>query len=154
MKLWVVIDTSGSMIEGGKRLIARGIVRAIEQFIRLGYASADLVLIGVGDEAAEVGWDANNEFPAELLISRGSFNVTAFTQLLGSQAERVVILTDGSWTRESERMLRKWNDTLPQDTLRIIQIGADTSRFLKDLNVFSTENVFAALDGWLEGDLA
>ena len=36
--VWLVCDTSGSMIEGGKRLIMRGLVRQVEQFHRLGYA--------------------------------------------------------------------------------------------------------------------
>ena len=35
--IWLVCDTSGSMIEGGKRLIVRGLVRQVEQFFRLGY---------------------------------------------------------------------------------------------------------------------
>lgn len=37
--VWLVCDTSGSMVEGGKRLIMRGLVRQVEQFLRLGYGA-------------------------------------------------------------------------------------------------------------------
>jgi hypothetical protein len=37
------------------------------------------------------------------------------------------------------------------DTLRIIKIGTDANPQLKGTDVFSSEELFAALDGWQEG---
>ncbi len=56
--VWLVCDTSGSMLEGGKRLIVRGLVRQVEQFLRLGYGpKKDLKLVLWNDEAASQTWN-------------------------------------------------------------------------------------------------
>ena len=37
--LWLICDVSGSMLEAGKRLVVRGLVRQGEQYVRLGDAA-------------------------------------------------------------------------------------------------------------------
>ena len=43
----IIVDTSGSMVESGKRLITRGVVRQVEQYIRLGYSTINLQLFHI-----------------------------------------------------------------------------------------------------------
>ena len=72
--------------------------------------------------------------------------------LLGEQPkDKVMLITDGLWARDDTKALKRWKDSLPPDTLRVIKIGADANPQLKGADVFIAEDVLAALDGWLEG---
>jgi len=151
----VVIDTSGSMAEWGKHFIARGVVRALEQYVRLGYANADLRLVVWSNEARVIEWRPDQELPQELLVSEGSANTKALVSLLGTEpGGKVLLLTDGFWSQADAKELKHWQERLQPDTLRIIKIGVDANPQLKGKNVFAAEDLFAALDEWLEGGVA
>lgn len=152
MTLHLVWDTSGSMAEWGKTLIARGVVRAIEQYLRLGYGCAELSLVAWGDVATVVEWQPDHEFPPEVLVCKGEANVGALIAHLAKQPlGKIVLLTDGFWARSDARALKRWKDGLPPDTVRLVRVGADSNQQLKGDDVFPAEGLFAALDGWLEG---
>lgn len=152
MKMHLVWDTSGSMGELGKLWIARGVARAIEQYSRLGYCCADLRLIAWGCEARALEWNSDQEFPPELLVPTGSTNASTLISLCPAESDsKIVLLTDGFWTPADARQIRLWRENLPPDTLRVIKIGADANPQLKGSDVFSAEDFFAALDGWIEG---
>ena len=148
--LYLICDLSGSMAEGGKRLLVRGIVRAVEQYVRLGYAAADIKLVLWKANAAIADWNQDDEVPAELLQCSGSASVDAITELLDEKPSgRVLLLTDGWWTSENDSALKKWKQALPLDTIHIIKIGGDANPRLEGDDVFSAEDFFSALDGWL-----
>lgn len=152
MIIHLVWDTSGSMAEWGKYLIARGIARTMEQYLRLGYGYADLKLIAWSNEARVLDWCSDQEFPPELLLSEGSVNAKALVSLLGMEpGGKVLILTDGFWSPVDAKALKRWKECLQPDTLRVIKVGADANPQLKGRDVFAAEDLFAALDGWLEG---
>jgi hypothetical protein len=152
MKVHLVWDTSGSMGELGKLWIARSVARAIEQYNRLGYSRADLRLIAWGREARYLDWNSDQEFPPELLVPTGSVNAKALISLCPAEPDsKIALLTDGFWTPADAREIRLWRENLPPYTLRVIKIGADANPQLKGSDVFSAEDFFAALDGWLEG---
>ncbi len=152
MLIYLVWDTSGSMGEWGKLWIARGVARSIEQYLRLGYGSANLKLVAWATEARIVEWNPDDEFPLDMLASEGMSNakplIDLFEKNLGGM---IVLITDGFWSRPDERALKRWKASLPPDSLRIIKVGADANPHLKGPNVFTAEELFAALDGWLEG---
>jgi len=83
MLIHLVLDTSGSMGEWGKLLIARGVARAMEQYLRLGYGSADLKLVAWSNEARVVDWRSDQEFPPEVLVSGGAANAKALVSYFG-----------------------------------------------------------------------
>ena len=150
--IYLVWDTSGSMGEWGKLMIARGVARAIEQYLCLGYGSADLKLVAWGNEARVIDWRSDQEFPPELLVSGGSASAKALISLLGMDPSgKVMLLTDGFWSQANERELKRWKQGLQPDTIRVIKIGADANPHLKGPDVFVAEDLFAVLDGWLEG---
>lgn len=151
MALWLVCDASGSMVEGGKRFIVRGLVREIEQYFRLGFAPrTELRLVAWQDHAIELRWRPGDEIPAAQLECQGSTSAAALAQLVGATPEdRYVILSDGFWTDESRRELKRWRAGLPVDALRIIKTGADANPKLTGADVFDSEAFFAAMDGWL-----
>jgi len=155
MSIHLVCDTSGSMAEWGKFFIARGVVRAIEQYLRLGYGRADLKLVAWSNETRIVDWHPDQEFPQELLATAGAASAKALVTLLGTEpGGKVLLLTDGFWSQADARELKRWKDQLQPDTIRVIKIGADTNPQLKGNDVFLAEDFFAALDGWLEGGAA
>lgn len=156
MTLHLVCDISGSMSDGGKPFVMRMLVLAIAQWTRLGYARTEIRLCGWASESRHfLDWNTKDELPKELLACGGSSNGDALIKLLGDKPDgKVLLLTDGFWTRDGARMLKRWKEHLPPDTLRVIKIGADANPQLKGPDVFAAEDLFAALDGWLEGGSA
>jgi hypothetical protein len=140
------------MLEGGKRLIVRGLVREIEQYFRLGYAAkTDLKLVAWSDEAVTLAWFPGEEVPTNLIECRNSANGEALIRLIsGKVDDRFVVFTDGFWADESRSAIRYWKDNLGRDALRIVKVGADANPKLKGSDVFEAEDLFAALDGWSE----
>jgi hypothetical protein len=152
MILHLVWDTSGSMAEWGKYLIARGVARAIEQYLRLRHGCADLKLVAWGNEARVVEWQPDQEFPPEMLACKGAANAKALVSLFGMEpGGKIVLLTDGFWSHADAKELKRWKRGLQPDTLRVIKSGADANPQLRGNDVFAVEDLFAALDGWLEG---
>lgn len=151
MVVWLVCDASGSMVEGGKRFIARGWVREVEQYFRLGHASpADLRLVAWRDRAIQLTWEPGDEVPAGQLECNGQASAEDLTQLLGEGVgDRYIILSDGYWTDDSRRELKRWRESLYGDALRIIKIGQDANPKLTGPEVFESEDFFAVMDGWL-----
>lgn len=150
--VWLVCDTSGSMVEGGKRLIMRGLVRQVEQFLRLGYGpKKDLKLVLWNDEATSPTWNPGDEVPGELLNCQGSAEGDALVQFLGtSSGAKVLILTDGFWPEASRDAIKRWKAGANPNALRIVKVGADANPKLKGPDVFEAEDFFAAMDGWLD----
>ena len=152
MILHLTCDKSGSMSEGGKHLIVRSVARAVEQYSRFGYGHAILNLVAWSNEARVVEWNPDEGFPPEMLTCEGAASVKALINLLGEQPkDKVLLVTDGFWALDEVKALKRWRKRLQQDTLRVIKIGADTNPHLKGTDVFAAEDLFVALDGWLEG---
>lgn len=149
--LWLVCDTSGSMVEGGKRLIMRALVRQAEQFLRFGYGpKKDLKLVLWNHETTSPAWNPTDEVPSEILDCKGSAEGDALVQFLGTSRDgKVLIFTDGFWSEESRDAIRRWKGGVTPDALRIVKIGGDANPKLKGPDVFEAEDFFAALDGWL-----
>ncbi len=151
----IIVDVSGSMSEGGKHLIARGVVRSLEQYFRLGYGCADLKLVAWNKEARIINWIPDKELPMELLRCEGMANAKTLITLLGEQPKgNVLIITDGFWSQDDAKALKRWKKNLQRDTLRIIKVGADANPHLRGTDVFASEEIFCALDGWLKGGCA
>ena len=120
------------------------------------YARAEIRLYGWASETRHfLDWSTKDEFPADLLSCGGPSNGEALIQWLGEKPEgKVLLLTDGFWTWDEAKALKRWMECLPPDTLRVIKIGADANPQLKGPNVFAAEELFVALDDWLEGGVA
>jgi hypothetical protein len=153
MMLHLVCDTSGSMGEGGKPFTMRTVVMAVAQWVNLGYGAAGIRLCGWGAELRDFShWNINDEFPTELLSCGGTSNWDALIQLVGERPDgKVLLLSDGFWPQVGETLFRRWRERVPPGAFRIIKIGADANPRLTGPDVFSAEEFFAALDGFLEG---
>lgn len=149
--LCIVIDVSGSMLENGKHLIAYGVVRSTAHYLSLGYGSADLKLLAWRNDATSAAWNPDREFPGDFLLSEETANTEGFIKLLTAQPDgKVMVVTDGFWAPEDARILKSWRSHLRPEALRVIKVGVDANPHLKGADVFHPEDLFAALDGWLE----
>ena len=148
--LYLVCDISGSMSENGKPLLLRGVAREIEQFIRLGYASCEIKLVFWNETAAICDWNPDDDFPEQMYNCRGRTNMAALRDMLEASNGKMILLTDGWWSKEDSQLFKRWKNSMMPDTLRIIKIGGDANPLLKGDDVFSSDNFFDALDGWLK----
>jgi hypothetical protein len=126
------------MLEGGKRLIVRGLVRQVEQYFRLGYcAKTDINLVVWNNDAKAVAWAPDDDLPLDLFDCKNSAHCEALVPLLGEQADdRFIVLTDGFWPDEPGVAIKRWKERLNQSALRIIKVGADANPRLKGPDVF------------------
>lgn len=155
MTLFLVCDTSGSMSEGGKPFITRTVVTTIAQWMLLVGRKEQIRLCAWGTEAVFDDWTMTDDYPEHMLVCRGTSSATALTRLLGDSPNRkILLLTDGFWSSTDARHLKQWRSRLPDDSVRVIKIGADANPQLKGPDVFLAEDLFAALDEWLEAPSA
>ena len=155
MILYLVCDVSGSGLENGKRMIMRGLARTVEQYCRLGFCMGEIKLVAWSKKAHIVEWNPDNEFPQDMLDCKNTVNAETLIELLGNKPDgKILLVTDGFWGRDSAKALKRWKEKLLPDTLRIIKIGADANPQLEGTDVFSAEDLFAALADWLESGIA
>jgi hypothetical protein len=150
--LWLICDVSGSMLEAGKRLVVRGLVRQFEQYVRLGYAAkTDLKLVAWHTDATIIPWSLGDEVPPRVFECRGRANGAALVRLFSvpCPGNQFVLFTDGFWSDNSRIAIKQWKAELDPNALRVIKIGADANPKLKGADVFESEAFFAAIDGWL-----
>jgi hypothetical protein len=142
------------MSEGGKPFIMRTLVTTVAQWVLYGYGRAEITLWAWGSEARRIPeWSARSEFPEELLLCSGSASCLSLIQSLGDKPDgKILLFTDGFLSRDDARALKRWKDNLPSNMMRIIKIGADANPQLKGLEIFSSDELFYALDGWFEED--
>lgn len=154
MTLHLVCDISGSMSDGGKPFIVRTLITTIAQWILYGYGCTEITLWAWGSETRRIsGWGITSEFPEKLLLCSGTANSASLIQAIGDKPDgKIILFTDGFWSRDDARALRQWKDNLPSNMLRIIKIGADANPKLKGPELFSSDELFSVLDGWFEED--
>lgn len=154
MTIHLICDISGSMRDGGKPFILRTLVTSIAQWVLYGYGHAEVILWAWSIKVERISdWSPKSEFPVELLSCSGATNLSSLTQSFDSKLDgKVLLLTDGFWSLDDVRALKRWKGGLPPDTLRIIKIGADANPQLKGPELFSSDDLFAALDGWSQED--
>lgn len=145
----IIVDTSGSMAESGKRLIARSVIRQIEQYICFGYSNIQLRLFSGNDKIEPVEWNPKDEYPEVLFSCSGSLDLDALTNFIKPEEVLYLIVSDCSWLGRSMRKFLRGVDELPDDTVRIIKVGAEYSPVIKNIKVFESEDVLLALEGWI-----
>lgn len=142
-------------MEGGKSFALKNAVTTIAQWIRIEEVQTQIRLYRWAAEIQALpNWSDKDEFPVELLSGSGQCMGQSLIQMLGASPDgKILILTDGLWSLQETRALKRWHESLPAEALRFIKIGADLHPQLKWADIFAAEELIAALDGWLEGGL-
>lgn len=155
MILNLVCDVSGSMGDSGKPFIMRTAVMTVAQWVRLGYGRADIRLHAWASDVRRIDWSEERDYPAELLVCDGQSSGPALIEWLegkskGGSDGKVMLLSDGFWSRDDAKLLKQWKARMQPDTLRVVKIGMDANPQLRGPDVFVSEDLFAVLDDWLE----
>lgn len=147
--IWLLVDASGSMAEGQKLLQARGVVREIEQMVRLGYLQPGRIhLCSIcADGVKEIPWAPDDDYPTCLLSAEGSFAGTALVEFIRNSEERIVVVTDGFWRTSVINEVKEVVAGKNPGRVRIIKLGSSAAYLHGDC-VYSAEASWEALDGW------
>lgn len=143
--LWVCIDVSGSMAEGGKRFIARNAVRTIEQYVRFGYGQSQVKFLSVSSAVNEIDWNCNEEYPNDFMTANGSFDAKALIDYLRDKKGNVIIVSDLVWDNNSTRLFNKFLKANDWPRVKLLKIGADYLRE-KSLDYYKSEDILHLLD--------
>jgi len=147
--IWLLVDSSGSMAEGQKLLQARGVVREIEQMVRLGYLQpgqihlCSICTAGVKD----IPWSPDDDYPSCLLSAEGSFAGTALVEYIRSSEGRIAVATVGFWRTAVINEVKEAVARKTPGRVRIIKLGSSAAYLHGDC-VYNAESIWEALDGW------
>lgn len=155
----VVVDTSGSMREHGKAMLARNLIAHVRECRRLSDGSwylGNLVVVLWGPEASVVELLPEQEVPAFPVGGRAQMQplLAVLEPLLpGDGLLRVLLLSDGHLASSELAAFKAWQRRNPKVSVRTLFIGPDAaSATLKKMadsgGVFPPEEVVSALSSW------
>ena len=149
MKLWQIIDASGSMAESAKRLIVRETLRTISQYVKYYSFDIELHYIYAGDKIDIIDASLEDNYPEKFFELGTGLNIQDLVERLSTLDGYFLFLTDGSWGHSVVANLKKWKSRLPEGTVKIIQVATGTLRLQRDFETYLSEEVITALDSWL-----
>lgn len=146
----IVVDNSGSLIEGGKRFIARTVLRQLREFWLAMNPDGKIRLFLLSDMGLkEVSWPKDKDVPVEVLSPRGRAKINDVVSNLWQQDDGVVLISDYCMLPEDRKTLRAWIDRMGVRRARLVVLGDVLSVDQTEQGVFSAEQVDGVLSGFL-----
>lgn len=155
----VVIDTSGSMREHGKALLARNLVAYVREHKHFGEGRsqfAEPIVILWGPEVSVVRLRPDQELSSFPVGGRAQAQplLKALEDLLGTDAPRVLLISDGHLAASDVTAFKAWQRRHPEVSIRALAVGPDAvpstlSRVAEAGGVFPADEIVAAVDSWL-----
>lgn len=147
MKLCIVLDTSGSMAEGGKFLIALTALKTIEQYFWINQVDIEVDLFAVNDGVEQVSWE---DFRQVCKGLRGSFCLKPFLQSgAHKSANKLLIISDCCWSSDNRRAFKSLTVSKGKMFARGLIVGSEADLSCRAPDFESAENVLALLESWL-----
>ena len=148
-ELWILVDASGSMTEGGKCYMVRNVVRTVEQFTRFGSLAGSIRLVAFRNgEGWLVNWNVDNEFPLDMVFVDHPPSPTDLRSLLESVTGRFLLVSDGFFDRKSAQAINIWKTNLPKNKLFFVPVGGDAVVGKHRDIMVKPENLWFAVDAW------
>lgn len=141
MTLNLVVDNSGSMIEGGRRFIERTVVRQFGRYLRTGKISAEVRLYLLSDNLVETAWKPDEDVPAALLSPSGHLNVEALISAPFLSDGKTVLISDFCLGTEEDQKIREWMTRQMTEKVVAVKIGEDASASRVAEGVFAVEQI-------------
>lgn len=141
MTLNLVVDNSGSMIEGGRRFIERTIVRQFGRYLRTGKINAEARLYLLSDSLVETAWQPDEDVPAALLSPSGHMNVEVLMSAPSLSSGKTVLISDFCLGTEEEQKIREWMARQTTENVVAVQIGDDASTSRVAEGKFAVEQI-------------
>lgn len=141
MMLNMVVDNSGSMIEGGRRFIERTVVRQLGRYLRTGKINAEVRLYLLSDSLVETAWKPDEDVPVALLSPSGHLNVEALISAPFILSGKTVLISDFCLGAEEHQKIREWMAQQTTEKVVAVQVGDDplTSRITEGM--FAVEHI-------------
>ena len=157
--LVVVIDTSGSMREQGKAMLARNLIACVREKRRLsdgGWLLGESVIVLWGAEATVVEPALDRDLPLFPVGSRALLQpLLALLDglLLKDDRLRVLLLSDGHFPSTEVAAFKAWRRGKPGVSVRVLAIGPDAvpatlAKMADPGGVFPPDEVVGALASW------
>lgn len=140
MTLNLVVDNSGSMIEGGRRFIERTVVRQFGRYLRTGKISAEVRLYLLSDNLIETAWKPDEDVPAALLSPSGHLNVETLMSAPSLMEGKTVLISDSCLSTEDQK-LQEWMARQTTEKVVVVRIGEDASTSRVAEGVFAVEQI-------------
>ena len=155
----VVTDTSGSMRELGKAMLARNLIAYVREQMRLtdgAWSLGESVIVLWGAEATVVRQSPDQDLPPFSIGGRAILQplLTLLDSLLSEdELLRVLFLSDGHFPGSDVSAFKVWRRRKPQVSVRSLAIGTDAvpatlAKMADPGGVFSPDEVVAALASW------
>lgn len=162
IKLYVIADSSGSMVEIGKVQIQKNILRFISELSVVDkgkYSEIDFCYFHWNSSVTELAVQCDGDI--QTLYPRGCSELSALSDVIevlvnDGHKNYMLLLTDGNFSSRSIHEFLKRIDSRLNGNIRFVAIGADADmRKLEKLStngcVFLAENISAAIDSILYG---
>ena len=149
----LVVDNSGSLIEGGKRYIERTVLRQLREFWLEKNPSKSLRLFLLAQEGLqEVSWSEDEDVPSEILCPHGRARVTDVVSRQWAEDDGVVLISDYCLLPEDRKALRAWIGQLGVRRARLVVVGDVLSVDQSDQGLFTADQVDGVFDNFLAGN--
>lgn len=146
----LVVDNSGSLIEGGKRFIVRTVLRQLREIWLANNSAEEIRLfLMTGKGLKESAWSKDQDVPSELLFPQGRATIGDVASYPWQEKDGVVLVTDYCMLPEDRKMLRRWIDQMGVRRARIIVVGDVLSVDQTEQGLYSAEQVDGILSGFL-----
>ena len=129
------------MIEGGRRFIARTVVRQFGRYLRTGKISAEVRLYLLSDNLVETAWKPDEDVPAALLSPSGHLNVETLMSAPSLMEGKTVLISDSCLSTEEDQKLQEWMARQTTEKVVVVRIGEDASTSRVAEGVFAVEQI-------------
>lgn len=147
--LWILVDASGSMTEGGKRYMVRNVARTVEQFVRLGHLNGSVRLAAFRNgEAWSVDWNVNDEFPLDSVFADFPSSTSDLRSFLEGVIGRSLLVSDGFIDRKSALAITIWKAGLSGNELFFVPVGGDAIAGKHRDVAVKPEELWKVVDAW------
>ena len=144
----IVCDTSGSMLEGGKRYISRNMVRATVQYLTqyCNYKQA-INLVVWGKKANIKKLSLNKDVPESVLDCSGLANVESLVDLLRKKCDEslIIIVSDCYWSEKDWQSISEIVNSNKVKNFAIIKTGEDANPRFSEEGFFGSDSIIEAL---------
>jgi hypothetical protein len=144
----LVVDNSGSLMEGGRRFIERTVLRQIrESFLqREAPGAIRLFLLSAGG-LVEAPWSKDEDVPEAVLRPHGRVSAEAVTDFAWKEDDVVVFISDFCMLPEERKSLDAWIRKMGVTRARVAVVGDVLPVGRTTQGWHSAEQVDGVLDG-------
>ena len=147
--LWILVDASGSMTEGGKRYMVRNVARTVEQFVRLGHLNGAVRLAAFRNgEVWSVDWTPDDEFPLDSVFADFPSLTSDLRSFLEGLTGRFLLVSDGFIDRKSASAITIWKAGLSENELFFVPVGGDAITGKHRDVAVKPEDLWRVVDAW------